>query len=318
MNHNKNTRILLVLIIALLITGLTAGLLFFAKERKEYKVNYEESVVKYNEVEQYNRVLEKGIHSVIHNEYNDALNYFKIADSLATNNQYYNQFNEFISGINVKSDSLSLLRRQAKSLLFFNKNQQNQISNLKLKIQHTEKVVDSLDDSYTNAISQLNRIATELDNAITQLVEKSSENIERTETIDKLRNNFGEISFKTKTGVLINYIGELDEGKAKGYGVGFYDTGSHYIGYWKDNQRDGQGKYYWKNGDYFVGQFYNDKKQGFGIYYFISGERYEGNWYNDLREGYGEMISDKDKLLVKGTWKEDKIISNENKTAIQK
>ncbi len=318
MDNKKNVRRFISIIAVLLIISLTAGLLFVAKERKEYKFNYEESVVKYNEAEKYNGVLEKGINAILYSEHNDALGYFKIADSLAANNHYYNQVNEFINGMNVQSDSLSLLKQQAKSLLFSYKNQQNQISNLKSKIQRTEKIVDSLDDNYTNSLAQLNRIATELDNAITQLVEKSSENLELAETIDKLKNNFGEISFKTETGVIINYIGELKDGKAVGYGVGFYDTGSHYIGDWKDNKRDGQGKYYWKNGDYFVGQFYKDKKQGFGIYYFISGERYEGNWYNDLREGYGEMLSDKDKLLVKGTWKEDKIVNNESKTVKQK
>ncbi len=316
MNNSKNVRRFTVIIIVLLIISLLFGLLVI--EKKRYKLNYEQSVVKYNQSEKYNEMLEKGINAIFQSEPNNALDYFKIVDSLSTSNEYYRKADEFISIMNVQSDSLSKLMQQAKSLLVLNKNQQNQIYNLKSKIQDTEKVVDSIDDSYTKVLSQLNSIAMELDNTITQLVEKSSENLELTETIDKLKNNFGQISFKTRTGVLVNYIGELDKDKATGYGVGFYDTGSHYIGYWKDNQRDGQGKYYWKNGDYFVGDFYDDKKQGFGIYYFISGERYEGNWHNDLREGYGEMISDKDKLLVKGTWKEDKIVNNENKTVIQK
>jgi hypothetical protein len=123
-----------------------------------------------------------------------------------------------------------------------------------------------------------------------------------TDSIRKLENSIGELSFLNSNGIEINYFGKLNNQKAEGYGVGFYNTGGIYKGNWKDNKRHGNGWYIWANKDKYEGDFVNDKRHGFGEYTFATGEKYIGNWENDLRSGTGKLVSAEGTLLFNGNW----------------
>lgn len=114
------------------------------------------------------------------------------------------------------------------------------------------------------------------------------------------------IEFVNRKGVKVSYFGEVKNGKANGYGVGFYEGGGVYRGFWMENMRHGQGMYTWKNGDTYEGNYSQGERDGFGIYTFVSGEKYRGDWKSDVREGYGELWSPDGQLQWKGQWQKDK------------
>lgn len=132
--------------------------------------------------------------------------------------------------------------------------------------------------------------------------------------IEQLRRKVQQVDHKSKEVVItlpdnikLRYIGEIENNKPEGLGVGFYSTGGYYIGQWKDGQRHGQGEYFWSNGDRYKGEYVQDQRHGEGIYFYNNGYRYRGSWRNDLREGYGELLDDEDRILAKGNWKNNKL-----------
>lgn len=56
------------------------------------------------------------------------------------------------------------------------------------------------------------------------------------------------ISFKNEKGDIIHYLGEVENGKANGGGIGIWKTGGIYKGDWKENKRHGEGEYEWADG----------------------------------------------------------------------
>lgn len=113
------------------------------------------------------------------------------------------------------------------------------------------------------------------------------------------------------------YIGKRKEGKAHGYGVGYWSSGSLYKGDWRANERHGHGWYKWKDGDIYEGDFKNDKRTGTGVYTWKDGEHYRGGWKENMREGYGAIYYPNGKLKYEGTWKNDKFIPLSGKDIVE-
>ncbi|MEC8831132.1 MAG: hypothetical protein VX772_02140, partial [Bacteroidota bacterium] len=121
--------------------------------------------------------------------------------------------------------------------------------------------------------------------------------------------SFGEyLTFTSKKGNQLHYIGQVKEGKAHGFGVALLDTGSRYEGEWRNNQRHGEGTFYWADGEYYVGSYENDKRNGFGTYYWPNGEKYTGEWENDKRSGAGKFYDSNGDVVAGGEWDDDKLV----------
>lgn len=110
-----------------------------------------------------------------------------------------------------------------------------------------------------------------------------------------------------KKGELVNYLGEIQNGKANGRGVAVWKNGGTYQGEWKDNLREGRGAYTWYDGEKYIGEYAEDLRQGQGTYITKNGEKYEGGWRDDKREGEGKLYDKAGKLKLEGVWKADKL-----------
>lgn len=122
-----------------------------------------------------------------------------------------------------------------------------------------------------------------------------------------LKDKIQVLSFRSESGNLIHYLGEVKEGKATGGGVGIWDTGGIYKGDWKDNKRHGQGNYKWKDGHVYEGTFVNDTRDGNGTYIWSSGEKYVGEWKNNKRNGKGVLYDKDNNIQFEGEWLNDKL-----------
>lgn len=137
--------------------------------------------------------------------------------------------------------------------------------------------------------------------------------------LSRLRKQLGQkaygeyLTFKSKKGNTMHYVGQVTDGKANGSGIALLDTGSRYEGQWQDNQRHGQGTFYWVDGEYYVGAYSKDRRNGLGTYYWPNGEKYVGYWKDDKRNGEGEFFGKDGTLLASGVWKNDKLQSAEKK-----
>lgn len=128
------------------------------------------------------------------------------------------------------------------------------------------------------------------------------------------KKSFGEyLTFKSKKGNQMHYVGQVRDKKANGFGIALLDTGSRYEGEWKDNQRHGQGTFYWPDGEYYVGSYVNAKRNGLGTYYWPNGEKYVGFWKDDKRNGQGDFYDADGSVLTSGTWKNDKLVETDKK-----
>jgi hypothetical protein len=104
------------------------------------------------------------------------------------------------------------------------------------------------------------------------------------------------------------YVGEVREGRANGYGVGVWNTGSTYDGDWEDNLRHGRGVFRWKDGEVYDGDFLRDMRTGRGTYVFTTGERWEGEWLDDMRHGEGVLFDARGRVRVRGRWQKDRLV----------
>jgi antitoxin component YwqK of YwqJK toxin-antitoxin module len=135
--------------------------------------------------------------------------------------------------------------------------------------------------------------------------------------LEHLRNSLGNrsagtyITFKSRKGNHIHYVGEVQDGKANGQGIALLNTGSRYVGQWKDNMRHGEGTFYWPDGEYYEGNYHNDIRHGQGTYYWPSGEKYIGEWRNDKRNGEGVFYGEDGDIVARGTWKNDELVNVE-------
>ena len=122
----------------------------------------------------------------------------------------------------------------------------------------------------------------------------------------------GVLQFKNFDGAEIDYIGEVIDNKAHGYGFAVFEKKGFYKGEWENNRQSGEGIYYWQNGDVYEGQYADGLRTGYGVYTFATGEVYQGYWKENLRHGEGILYDKKGKVISNGPWTEDKP-SNKNK-----
>ena len=126
--------------------------------------------------------------------------------------------------------------------------------------------------------------------------------------------SFGQyLTFATKKGNDLHYVGEVKHGKANGFGIALLNSGSRYKGEWKDNQRHGSGTFYWADGQYYEGNYANDQRNGEGTYYWPNGEKYVGHWKNDERCGQGVFFDKDGQPMASGIWKDDKLVTETKK-----
>ncbi|MDO1511074.1 hypothetical protein Q2T41_00155 [Maribacter confluentis] len=121
------------------------------------------------------------------------------------------------------------------------------------------------------------------------------------------KKSFGEyLSFKSKKGTALHYVGQVKNNMANGAGIAVLETGSRYEGQWKDNERNGQGTFYWSDGEYYVGSYKDDMRNGEGSYFWPNGDKYVGQWKDDKRSGRGTFYT-KDGSILSGIWEKDKL-----------
>lgn len=171
------------------------------------------------------------------------------------------------------------------------------LQNNKLTIVSLEKDLDSIQDYFSQKTTSMSSEIISLKDDLIVSKAKSSNT-----SNDKLK----VISFKSESGKLIHYLGEVQEGKANGGGVGVWSTGSLYRGNWKNNKRHGNGTFEWVDGEKYEGEYVNDKRTGEGTYYWPNGEKYKGEWIDDKREGYGILFDIDGNIRFEGGWKNDK------------
>ncbi|MEQ8926132.1 MAG: hypothetical protein RLO81_09990 [Fulvivirga sp.] len=119
------------------------------------------------------------------------------------------------------------------------------------------------------------------------------------------------ITFKTKKGHDVHYVGSIKNKMANGRGIGLLSTGSRYEGNWKDNMRHGEGKFYWPDGEHYEGSYVNDQRSGIGTYTWPNGDRFKGEWSGDMRNGQGVFYNKEGEVIAKGIWKNDELVTVE-------
>jgi hypothetical protein len=134
--------------------------------------------------------------------------------------------------------------------------------------------------------------------------EKSTPDFPNKENHPK-ENLYQMLQLVSSKGVPFQYVGMVKDGKANGYGVAIYDSGSIYKGEWKDNLKHGYGVYTWKDGESYDGFYVENKREGLGTYRWKNGEYYQGNWENDMRHGEGVIYKKNGKIKVQGTFEKD-------------
>lgn len=124
----------------------------------------------------------------------------------------------------------------------------------------------------------------------------------------------GILYLKSPSGISIQYVGEIKNDAANGFGMGIWENGHKYEGQWQNNIKHGWGTYYFANGEKYEGNFENNKRSGKGTYYFKSGDYYKGFWQEDMREGVGVIYGRGGKIKKAGEWKRDKLLVNRRLT----
>lgn len=125
------------------------------------------------------------------------------------------------------------------------------------------------------------------------------------------------MSFTSKKGTDLHYVGEVKNKMANGMGIALLETGSRYEGQWKNNQREGEGTFYWPDGEYYVGHYEDDMRNGEGTYFWPNGDKYVGQWKDDKRNGKGSFFN-ADGSVVTGNWVNDKLQNAEKPEKKQK
>jgi len=151
-----------------------------------------------------------------------------------------------------------------------------------------------------NEVRQYDSLYFALDKAKTQI-----DNLSRQL---KLSSKGAYLTFETKKGNTVNYVGQVKNDQANGRGVALYNTGSRYEGEWKNNLKHGKGTFYWPDGEYYEGEYHQDQRHGTGTYYWPNGEKYVGNWANDHRNGNGIFYGEDGEIVAQGVWKNDELV----------
>lgn len=173
-------------------------------------------------------------------------------------------------------------------------------SKAKLEINKTDFLKDSV------AVNPISRTEIRSIDSLSFALEKARVQLNN---MRKQLNNksFGEyLSFSTKKGTALHYVGQVKNNKANGSGIALLETGSRYEGQWKDNAREGYGTFYWPDGEYYIGSYENDMRSGEGTYFWPNGDKYKGQWKDDKRNGKG-IFHSKEGSVISGFWENDKL-----------
>ena len=127
----------------------------------------------------------------------------------------------------------------------------------------------------------------------------------------RLRKNSGGnyLTFPSRQGNEVYYVGEVRDGKANGRGVALLSSGSRYVGEWRDNRKHGVGEFHWPDGAVYEGEYVDDQREGEGTYHFPDhGGTYVGGWEDDLRNGRGIYYDDEGEVVARGVWEDDELV----------
>jgi antitoxin component YwqK of YwqJK toxin-antitoxin module len=246
-------------------------------------------------------------HNKLSEDFNIAQEILKLDQELLANGNHQNTLRNFQAlATSVENKNLNdlLKNRIAFTENLINSQNENQFSELDLqnKLQIKNKVIDSLEnisDSLRGSFLVYKKNVERKTDSLLASSRKKEMQLSRKETVRV-------ITFKNSSGNLIHYLGETEGDKAKGNGVGIWNTGSIYRGEWLNNKRHGNGEFSWSDGQKYSGEFVDDVRTGKGIYYWPSGERYEGEFLNNKRHGNGVFYDPDGNIKFNGAWKNDK------------
>ncbi len=218
-------------------------------------------------------------------KYETALNiYSEELDTLAKNDKDFVKFR-----INLVKQFVHSQNLRKKVISNDNENSEASVTNSMVSDTSSQNSLDSLSLALTKTKSLLKKVQNELRSK-----------------------SFGAyLRFKNPKRHKIHYVGNTSKGKAYGYGIAIYDTGSRYEGEWKNNLREGKGSFYWTDGQYYIGEYKNDLRTGKGTYFWPNGEKYVGEWRKDKRDGKGVFYNKKGKIMTSGIWKKDKLVKED-------
>jgi hypothetical protein len=152
-----------------------------------------------------------------------------------------------------------------------------------------------------NSQKEIVMLKNEYEERINQLISEKSE-------LENSSKKHGYLSFVSLSGAQINYVGEIENNLAHGFGIAMFSNGFRYEGNWLEGKKSGKGIYFYKNNEKYEGDFFNGVREGTGTYYFSNGDQYIGEWKNDKRNGIGYILKKKGNISKKGNWIDDKFI----------
>ena len=116
------------------------------------------------------------------------------------------------------------------------------------------------------------------------------------------------LTFASRQGNEVYYVGDVRRGKANGRGVALLSSGSRYQGEWRNNMKHGLGEFHWPDGAWYEGEYENDQRSGEGTYHFPGGEVFVGEWDEDLRNGEGIFYGPEGEVVAQGEWVDDELV----------
>lgn len=246
-------------------------------------------------------------HNKLSEDFNIAQEILKLDQELLANGNHQNTLRNFQAlAISVENKNLNdLLKNRITFTENFIKAQNEDefsLQDLQTELLNKSQIIDSLvniSDSLNTTLANYKKNTARKTDSLIATSKKKEIQLSRKETVKV-------ITFKNGSGNLIHYLGETEGDKAKGNGVGIWNTGSIYRGEWLNNKRHGNGEFSWSDGQKYSGEFVDDVRTGKGIYYWPSGERYEGEFLNNKRHGNGVFYDSDGNIKFNGAWKNDK------------
>ena len=181
-------------------------------------------------------------------------------------------------------------------------NEQGSMDMKDMLIDRYRRTIEDLEAQSTSLRSRITRISDSLEGRFEDMLAEISRKEKELNKKDKVQ----VISFTSPKGHKIHYLGEVENGKANGGGVGIWATGSIYKGDWRNNLRHGRGTFEWADGERYEGEYVDGIREGRGTYHWPSGDRDEGEWKGDRRNGQGPLFDMDGNVRYKGLWKDDK------------
>jgi hypothetical protein len=213
-------------------------------------------------------------------------------------NLFFKTLSTFIFENNTQNDSLLLEKLNRNSDKTFTIDDLNDYKKLKREFSNLVKTENNSENKSQDEITVLKQ----------NYEEKIEKLIQEKQNLEKSSGKNGYLSFKSESGADINYVGEIENNLAHGYGIALLSSGFRYEGQWKEGKKEGYGIYYYKNKERYEGDFFNGKRDGKGTYFFSNGHKYIGDWKNDKRNGLGHIEKNKGNIVKNGIWEDDNFI----------